>query len=52
MNGVKYNFVFLNLSRIVVIDFDVGEGKFFWIDVIENVIYGIIILFDKDGGYL
>lgn len=51
LNGVKYNFVFSNLSRTVAIDFDVGEGKLFWTDVTENAIYGTTISFDKDGGH-
>ena len=51
LNGVKYNFIFSNLSRTVAIDFDVGEGKLFWTDVTENAIYGTNISFDKDGGH-
>lgn len=51
LNGVKYNFVFSNLSRTVAIDFDVGEGKLFWTDVTENAIYSTTISFDKDGGH-
>lgn len=51
LDGVKYNFVFSNLSRTVAIDFDVGEGKLFWTDVTENAIYGTTISFDKDGGH-
>jgi len=50
LDGVKYNFIFSNLSRTVAIDFDVGEGKLFWTDVTENAIYGTNILFGKDGG--
>ena len=49
MDGKFYDDVISNLSRTVALDFDVGEGKLYWTDVVDNAIYGTDIRFEQHG---